>query len=226
MGFLLHWSDAGIVNFPGYVLGAILIILLPGPNSLYVLTVSAQQGWRQGVWAAFGIFIGDAIIMLGVALGAATLLQSSPLVFNTLRLLGAAYLAWLGIGIFRSGLARLGAHEDVSATRGLGTAAGVMRLHPLLASLLLSLTNHKAIFFFISFFTQFVNPDFHAPALSFFYLAVVTQIISMAYLIVVIAAGQYCLRITKTHPNMTAIIWFATGMVLMAFSARLLLEIL
>jgi leucine efflux protein len=107
MGFLLHWTDFGIIHFPSYLLGAILIILLPGPNSLYVLALSAEQGWRKGIWASAGIVVGDAIIMLSVALGAATVLASSPLIYGMLRLLGAGYLAWLGLGIIRVGLARL-----------------------------------------------------------------------------------------------------------------------
>lgn len=226
MGFLLHWSDAGIVNFPSYVLGAILIILLPGPNSLYVLSISAQQGWRRGAWAACGIFIGDAIIMLGVALGAATLLQSYPLLFNSMRLLGAIYLTWLGIGIIRSGLMRLKPIANTSTVPVARTAIGVMRLHPLAAALLLSLTNPKAIFFFIAFFTQFVDPNSLAPAWGFFYLALVTQTISMIYLAAVIGVGQYCLRMTDEYPNITAGIWLATGMVLIVFGARLLFEVL
>lgn len=226
MGFLLHWSDAGIVNFPSYLLGAILIILLPGPNSLYVLAVSAQQGWRRAAWAALGVFLGDSIIMLAVALGAATLLQSSPVLFNTLRLLGAVYLAWLGIGIIRSGLDRLkcnGGSENAVAAE---SSTGLLRLHPLGAALFLSLTNPKAIFFFIAFFTQFVDPNVHASAWGFFYLAVVTQIISMIYLTGVIAVGQYCLDMANAHPAFASGVWLGTGILFMVFSARLLLEFL
>jgi leucine efflux protein len=101
-----------------------------------------------------------------------------------------------------------------------------MRLHPFLAALLLSLTNPKAIFFFISFFTQFVDPDFLHPALGFFYLALVTQCISMTYLAILIGAGQHCLGLVKAHPLIAASLWLATGMLFIAFSLRLLLELL
>jgi leucine efflux protein len=95
-----------------------------------------------------------------------------------------------------------------------------------LAALLLALTNPKAIFFFISFFTQFVDPNFHQPALGFFYLAVVTQFISMAYLATLIGAGQHCLGLVKAHPRIAASLWLATGVLFIAFSLRLLLELL
>jgi leucine efflux protein len=226
MGFLPHWTDFGIIHFPGYLLGAILIILLPGPNSLYVLALSAEQGWRKGIWASAGIVVGDAIIMLSVALGAATVLASSPLIYATLRILGAGYLAWLGLGIIRVGLARLQAKGPTANTSRLPQAEAIMRLHPFLAALLLALTNPKAIFFFISFFTQFVDPDFHQPALGFFYLAVVTQFISMAYLAILISAGQYCLGYVKAHPTIAASLWLTTGILFIAFSLRLLFELL
>jgi leucine efflux protein len=226
MGFLLHWSDFGVIHFPSYVMGAILIILLPGPNSLYVLALSAERGWQKGLWASVGIVVGDAIIMLSVALGAATVLASSPLTYNLLRLSGAIYLAWLGLGIIRSGLKRFQAKEVTAETSSVLQAGGIMRLHPFLAALLLALTNPKAIFFFVSFFTQFVDPDFHQPAFGFFYLAVVTQLISMAYLAILIGAGQYCLGLAKAHPNIAASLWLTTGMLFIAFSLRLLLELL
>jgi leucine efflux protein len=226
MGFLSHWSDFGVIHFPSYLMGAILIILLPGPNSLYVLALSAERGWQKGVWASAGIVVGDAIIMLSVALGAATVLASSPLTYNLLRLSGAIYLAWLGLGIIRSGLKRFQAKEVTAETSRVLQAGGIMRLHPFLAALLLALTNPKAIFFFVSFFTQFVDPDFHQPAFGFFYLAVVTQLISMAYLAILIGAGQYCLGLVKAHPMIAASLWLITGMLFIAFSLRLLLEML
>jgi leucine efflux protein len=226
MGFLSHWSDFGIIHFPSYLMGAILIILLPGPNSLYVLALSAERGWQKGVWASAGIVVGDAIIMLSVALGAATVLASSPLTYSALRLLGAGYLAWLGLGIIRVGIARLQTKESSEKAPRLMQAEAIMRLHPFLAALLLALTNPKAIFFFVSFFTQFVDLDFHEPALGFFYLAVVTQLISIAYLATLIGAGQYCLGLVKAHPMIAASLWLATGTLFIAFGLRLLLELL
>jgi leucine efflux protein len=147
MGFLPHWTDFGIIHFSSYLLGAILIILLPGPNSLYVLALSAEQGWRKGIWASAGIVVGDAIIMLSVTLGAATVLASSPLTYSALRLLGAGYLAWLGLGIIRVGLARLQTKGPTANASSLPQAEAIMRLHPFLAALLLALTIPKPFSF-------------------------------------------------------------------------------
>ncbi|QWD67714.1 leucine efflux protein LeuE [Polynucleobacter sp. VK25] len=214
-------SNAGIVDFPTYLLGTIFTILLPGPNSLYVLTIAIQKGWRSGTWGAIGIFIGDSILMIAVALGAASLLLSSPMVFNVLRTSGAIYLLWMGFGLLRSGLKRWNQVLSVEVVGDL--QARIMRLHPLAAALTLSLTNPKAIFFFIAFFSQFIRPDFERPLHTFFYLAIVLQIMSMTYLACLIAVGQVSLKFFQARPRCAAALWMLAGILFIGFAIRLLL---
>lgn len=221
MDWFISPSSVGIVDFPTYLLGVIFTILFPGPNSLYVLTIASLRGWRAGAWASLGIFIGDAILMIGVALGAATLLNSSPSTFNFLRMLGAAYLAWMGYGFISDGMRRWRGDQTVVTENG--EAHYLNTLHPLIASLTLSLTNPKAIFFFVSFFAQFIQPGYAHPVHTFLYLAVVLQLVSMTYLAGLIFLGQYFLGFFKKHSRYAAILWLAVGMLLVGFAAKLLL---
>lgn len=218
---LLLPSNAGIIDFPTYLLGTIFTILFPGPNSLYVLTITTQKGWRFGAWGTLGIFIGDSILMIAIALGAASLLLSSPLLFNAVRTLGAIYLAWLGLGLFRSGLSRWNpqAHQKTDGDM----KVRIMRLHPLVAALTLSLTNPKAILFFIAFFSQFIRPDFENPTHTFFYLAIVLQILSMAYLACLICVGQFFLKFFQHQARLAAALWILAGVLFIGFAVRLLL---
>ena len=218
---LLLPSNAGIVDFPTYLLGTIFTILLPGPNSLFVLTIAIQKGWRSGVWGAIGIFVGDSILMIAVALGAASLLLSSPLTFNILRTLGALYLVWMGFGLLRSGLKRWNRGLSVEVDGDL--QGRIMRLHPLAAALTLSLTNPKAIFFFIAFFSQFIRPDFVRPLHTFLYLAIVLQIMSMTYLACLIGVGQASLKFFQARPRLAAALWMLAGVLFIGFAIRLLL---
>jgi leucine efflux protein len=217
--FFLSPASAGVVDFSSFLLGTLLIILLPGPNSLYVLTISSQKGWRFGAWGAFGIFIGDSLLMVAVALGATSLLMSSPMIFAMVRGVGAAYLACLGYGLLRSGIKRwsLGAHAGSYEIQ-----ERLMRLHPFLAALSLSLTNPKAIFFFIAFFSQFIHPDHGDPAHTFIYLATVLQLMSMAYLASLICVGQFFSKYFDHHPRPAAVLWISAGILFMGFAARLL----
>ncbi|CAM3812380.1 leucine efflux protein LeuE [Polynucleobacter antarcticus] len=221
MDWLTNPSNIGIVHFATYLLGTILTILFPGPNSLYVLAITSQKGWRAGAGAALGIFIGDAILILGVILGAATLLNSSPVIFNVLRLLGAAYLGWMGISFLRTGIERWRSPENAKET--MHSVRYFDNLHPTLAALALSLTNPKAIFFFVSFFTQFIDPQYTQPLHAFLYLAVVLQIVSMSYLASLIFAGYFFLGYFKRHPDHAALLWGFVGLLLLGFAVNLLL---
>ena len=91
----------GITDLTTFVLGTIFIVLLPGPNSLYVMTVASRWGVAAGYRGACGIFLGDLILMILSATGAASLLQATPALFMGLRYAGAAYLVWLRIGLLR-----------------------------------------------------------------------------------------------------------------------------
>jgi leucine efflux protein len=221
MDWFISPSSVGIVDFPTYLLGVIFTVLFPGPNSLYVLAIASVKGWRAGAWASVGIFIGDTILMMGVALGAATLLNSSPSIFNFLRMLGAAYLAWMGYGFIRSGLVRWHATQELVS--GDSRSRYFNNLHPTIAALTLCLTNPKAIFFFISFFAQFIQPEYAHPVHTFLYLALVLQIVSMTYLISLICAGQFFLSFFNRHPHYAAALWFLVGALLIGFAGKLLL---
>ncbi|MFI7600642.1 leucine efflux protein LeuE [Actinoplanes sp. NPDC049681] len=92
----------GITEFWTYVLGTVAIVLLPGPNSIFVISVAAQRGVRAGYRAAFGVFLGDTVLMVLAAAGVASLLQAYPPIFMVVKYAGGAYLAWLGVGILLS----------------------------------------------------------------------------------------------------------------------------
>lgn len=221
MQWFLTPSNFGIIDFPTYVLGTIFTILFPGPNSLYVLTTASQRGWRAGAWAALGIFIGDAILMAAVGLGVATLLNSSPVIFNIVRMLGAAYLGWLGYSLIRGGLLRWDKASQVEHHKA--NINYFDSVHPTLAALTLSLTNPKAIFFFVSFFAQFIQPSYAHPVQTILYLAIVLQFLSMTYLTGLIFAGHFFLIYFEKHPRYAAFLWMLVGTLLFGFAGKLLL---
>ena len=76
----------GITDLSTFILGTIFIVLLPGPNSLYVMTLASRRGLLEGYRAAGGIFVGDTILMLLAATGAASALHASPATFTLLKL--------------------------------------------------------------------------------------------------------------------------------------------
>lgn len=209
----------GITDLATFILGTILIVLLPGPNSLYVMTVASRQGVRAGYRGAGGIFAGDTVLMVLSVSGVASLLQTSPALFVALKYAGAGYLAWLGAGLLRGALRTWGRHPAGAAS---GTPAGLDKAsRPFTAAFLISLTNPKAILFFVSFFIQFVDPAYPHPALSFFILGVVVQLCSAVYLLCLIHGGARLAGLLRDRCRLSAAAMGVVGGLFIGFGIRL-----
>ncbi|GAA4911086.1 leucine efflux protein [Nonomuraea thailandensis] len=207
----------GITDFWAYVVGAFLIILLPGPNSLYVLSYAAQHGVRQGYRAAAGVFVGDTVLMVLTAAGAASLLRANPLLFTIVKYAGAGYLAWIGFQMIR------GAWRSWRSARMTEAPAAQVdaRTRPFRKALTISLLNPKAILFFLSFFVQFVDPGYANPALSFVILGAVIQLFSFLYLTGLIFGGTFLAAQFRSRRRLSAGLTSGVGAVFLGFGAKL-----
>ncbi|MBO3746711.1 leucine efflux protein LeuE [Streptosporangiaceae bacterium NEAU-GS5] len=213
----------GIHDFWAYVLGTFLIILLPGPNSLYVLSTAAQRGVRRGYQAACGVFLGDSILMILSAAGVASLLKSSPILFSVVKYSGAAYLAWIGFNMIRGALKafRPGPAADPAAPDAEIAQAGPREAAAFRKALTISLLNPKAILFFVAFFVQFVDPSYGAPVLSFLILGLIVQVFSVAYLSTLIFGGTYLAGQFRRRQKLSAGLTSGVGVVFLGFGAKL-----
>ena len=214
-------EDYGVLNYMTYLIGTILIILLPGPNSLYVLAISAQKGIKSGWAAACGVFVGDAILMLATAAGAVTLLNTYPLLFHVVQYAGAAYLSYIGLRLLLSALATWKLRNSLSDALEIEAQKEIPKSAPFTKALIVSLLNPKAILFFISFFVQFVDPTYAEPAVPFFVLAVTLQICSALYLATVIYGGNYLAASFRKRRRLSAVTTATTGAAFMGFAAKL-----
>ncbi|MFF8523962.1 leucine efflux protein LeuE [Streptomyces werraensis] len=209
----------GVVDLPTYLAGLVLIILLPGPNSLYVLSVAARRGVRPGYTAAAGVWCGDAVLMTLSAAGVASLLQANAVLFGIVKYAGAGYLAWLAVGMLRAawGMWRGRGEERAEETAGAGTP----HERPFRRALVVSLLNPKAILFFIAFFVQFVDPAYAYPALSFVVLGAFAQIASVLYLSALIFSGTRLAAAFRRRRRLSAGATSAAGALFLGFAAKL-----
>ena len=213
----------GVHSYITYVLGVIMIVLLPGPNSLYVLALSAQQGVRAGWKAAMGIFVGDAMLMLASAAGAVTLLKTYPLIFNIVQYVGAAYLMYLGLRLLIAAVKTWPKDQDLQTTieQPLVEPKLAKQSSPFAKALVISLLNPKAILFFLSFFVQFVDPSYPQPIISFLILAVTAQLFSALYLATLIYGGNYLADAFRQRKRLSAVSTGGTGVAFLGFAAKL-----
>ena len=218
MNTFMH-ANFGITDFWTFLFGTIFIVLLPGPNSLYVLSVAARRGVREGYRGACGVFLGDLILMVLSAGGVATLLKASPALFYLVKYVGAAYLGWIGLqmllGCWRT--LRSGATAVTVAT----AATPLRESQPFSKALVISLMNPKAILFFISFFIQFVDPRFGSSLLSFGLLGLVCEVISFIYLSAIILAGARLAQAFRRRRRLSAGMSGGVGVLFIAFGAKL-----
>ena len=134
-----------------FLLTAVLLTATPGPDNLMVLSVGASKGRRLGMAFGLGCAAGCLSHTLLAVLGVSAVLAASPVAFTALRVVGGAYLIWLGIGALRS---RGGAGLPVVVADAGGDSAARQFFKGVLANAI----NPKVVLFFLSFLPQFVVP--------------------------------------------------------------------
>lgn len=147
-----------------FVAATVMLLLIPGPTVLLVLSYAVSKGRSVAVATALGVALGDFIAMTASLLGLGALVLASAALFTALKWVGAAYLVWLGVKLLRSapsqGLTADTTRRDVTARGVFVHAAVVTALNP------------KSIAFFIAFVPQFLRPE--APLLPQFALLIAT----------------------------------------------------
>ncbi len=211
-------SFYGVTDLWTYVIGAFGIILLPGPNSLYVLSVATARGVRAGYQGAFGVFLGDTILLLLTALGAASLLRSNPSLFLVVKYLGAAYLAWVGVNLIWAAINKWKGKLVESASV---TEAPANMQQPFKRALVISLLNPKAILFLLSFFVQFIDPTYETPAVPFLILSAIIMVFSALYLSALIFLGARLAAAFRARKRLSASLSSGVGGLFLWFGTKL-----
>lgn len=211
----------GITDLPTYIIGTIAVILLPGPNSMYCLAVAGQHGVRAAYRSVAGILLGDSLLMLATVLGAGALLKAVPELFHAVKLVGGLYLAYIGWNLLRGAAKKWQARNKPSETVATQAENTTAPQHIFKRALLLSLTNPKAILFFLSFFVQFADPAYPHPGLTFLALSAILQIISFAYLSVLVFAGIRLTHAFRRHQKISVLGMGAVGAMFVAFALKM-----
>lgn len=139
-------------HFAAFVLASIILLIIPGPTIVMVVTQALAHGRRVALASVLGVGLGDLVATSLSIAGAGALLATSAHAFTVLKIAGALYLAWIGIRMWR---------EPVSVP-AIETNPGEKAPAPLLSifrdSFLVTALNPKGILFFIAFVPQFIDP--------------------------------------------------------------------
>jgi threonine/homoserine/homoserine lactone efflux protein len=176
-----------ITQFSLYVAAALLLAITPGPGIFYVAARSLAGGRAEGIASSFGTALGGLVHVVAGALGVSALVLASAELFTALKLLGAAYLVWLGLRTIMD--ARRSAGPDNLAGGISAPAMGTRRAFR--EGVVVEALNPKTAAFFLAFIPQFLDPSAGVVALPFILLGCISVALNtLADIVVALGASR------------------------------------
>ena len=199
----------GIINYETFVLSFIIFLMIPGPGNLILITSTSKGGVHSGIASMLGIVVGDQVLLWLAIAGVATLLESSPNLFQAMKWLGAAYLLWIGGQLlFKS--AASSAPPPVSRKRT-----------PFLQGIAITLTNPKPILFYMMFLPLFIDPVYSRGVLTFAGLAGTAALLTVIYAVLMITITVSIADRVRTRPAIIFLLEKIAGLFLAGFAIKL-----
>lgn len=193
---------------------SIVLIITPGQDMVLVMSRSISQGWKAGVTTAAGVSVGLLLHTFVAAFGLGAVLQSSEILFSAMKIIGAAYLAYLGIRLLLSrdhGL-MLSGQPDISLQKMFFQGA------------LSNISNPKIVIFYLAYLPQFIPLNAHHPTLLLLVLGTLFAILTFLVKGPIGCVAGLLSRWLRSHPAAIKLINQASGFILIGLGLRLLLE--
>jgi len=201
----------GISDYPAFAGAVIVFLAIPGPGNLALLTATATGGRKGGISATVGVIAGDQVLMWAAVAGLAALLTASPIWFAAVQWLGAMYLAYLGIQMWR---------KTPADAPILDMSSG----HFFRQTFFITLLNPKAIVFYMAFFPLFVDVQQQPGVLTFAVMAATVAVLTFLYGLGLTLLSYHLAGRMRQHPLLGQCLQKAAGVVLLGFGLRLVLQ--
>ena len=174
-----------ITQFSLYIAAALLLAVTPGPGIFYVAARSLAGGRAEGIASSFGTAFGGLVHVVAGALGVSAIMLASAGLFTALKLLGAAYLVWLGLRTIMDARRSTGPDMGGVSAPAMGTRRAFRE------GVVVEALNPKTAAFFLAFIPQFLDPSAGAVALPFILLGCISVALNtLADIVVAIGASR------------------------------------
>ena len=200
----------GISDYGAFAAAFVLLLFLPGPGNLALISSASKGGLSGGLASVLGLLLGDQILLWLTVAGVAALLKTYPNFFTALQWLGAAYLAWLG-------------GKMVMSKPGEGPSLQITPGHYFRETLLITLLNPKAIMFYLAFFPQFIDPVHQQGWVTFGVMAATIAVLGFAYCFGVVWVTHHMAARLRAHPTLSSCLQKLAGLCLVGFGLRMVL---
>lgn len=202
----------GIEHYGAFVVACVVMNLTPGADTLYILTRSVAQGRRAGLWSALGISAGCLVHTTLAALGLSLVLATSAWAFTAVKVVGGAYLIWLGI------TALFGKRRAFELGETSAAPARTLFLQGLATNVL----NPKVALFFLAFLPPFVDPATGGP-LSFLVLGLTFFTTGTIYCLALVALSSGFTAFLRRRPRAAGVLNRGSGVVFLGLGGAVLL---
>lgn len=201
----------GIINYEVFLLTGILLNLIPGADTMYIVGRSISQGRKAGVYSVFGIITGSLVHTLLVAFGLSIILIKSIVLFNTIKVIGVIYLVYLGIKMI---LDKTNIDFQASSNK-----LNIRKIY--LQGLLTSLTNPKVSLFFIAFLPQFIDTKASGP-MPFIILGLTFTVTGLLWCLFIAYFSSYVTKKLRGNQKVGMILNKITGLIFIGMGLKLL----
>ncbi|TCJ80574.1 UNVERIFIED_ORG: RhtB (resistance to homoserine/threonine) family protein [Bacillus cereus] len=201
----------GIINYEVFLLTGILLNLIPGADTMYIVGRSISQGRKAGVYSVFGIITGSLVHTLLVAFGLSIILTKSIVLFNTIKVIGVIYLVYLGIKMILD--------KTNVAFQASSNKLNIRKIY--IQGLLTSLTNPKVSLFFIAFLPQFIDTRASGP-MPFIILGLTFTVTGLLWCLFVAYFSSYVTKKLRGNQKVGMILNKVTGLIFIGMGLKLL----
>ena len=202
----------GIHDFGLFLAAGILLNLTPGPDTAYILGRSIAQGRQAGIASALGICVGSIFHTCAAALGLSAILATSAVAFTAIKLLGGAYLVFLGIKMILDRRKQLSLPSNF---RRRTTAAAFRQ------GVFTNVLNPKVALFFLAFLPQFIDPASSAKLLAFLMLGLTFVTTGTIWCLLLAWFASALSERLRANPTITAWLNRAVGSLFVFLGLRL-----
>ena len=201
----------GIADFGAFVVAFIILLFIPGPGNLAIITSTTKGGLKGGLAATLGLMAGDQVLMWAAVAGVAAVLAAYPTAFRAVQWLGAAYLAWLGL-------------KMLLAKPGAAPILNIKPHHYFQQALTITVLNPKAIVFYMAFFPLFIDPQHHQGVVTFGVMALTVAVLAFVYCFAVVLLTHFLAERMRANPAVSRVLEKLAGVFLLGFGVKLALS--
>lgn len=196
-----------------FTIASFVLVIMPGPNTLYVITRGITQGKRAALISAFGASLGQLLYAVFTALGLVVILQQSANAYSMIKIFGALYLLYIGIQTIR---------KNDNIVDNIEMPKEELTRNLFIKGFFTAALNPKTAIFFVSFLPQFVDARSESPALTMLVYGFIYFLLGLLVLVSYARASGFVRQRLEAKPVLEQYFRWITGTIFVGLGLKLI----